>query len=426
MKKSLKKIIPIFLLAGFVAGCSSYNAKPGKLEDLVGTYELTTYKMKHNQDDKETYDRKAEIGAVAYFCVDADGYGYYGYKDNDTPARVDSVFSTFTYDEDKPTLVKAITLGDGVTSKYYSEKKVGCLDEPPMGFRDGLLKKTLSYTLHQGQMCDGKKTPIDYQYVEYTKISSDTSLKKINELMGTNVSFDKPYEMKAMKGYVVYRCQVKEGQAVDNRGIYEYAVLDLDSYSNGKLNLYYSLKANPGKQVQQLTVSVLEKGRSLKLEGLDKTYYTEGSPSGLPSGGFSTHMEDYADSEPINWESFSSYYGADWTLDSIIEKERTPEGAYVMHRLGTAEKQFASMSLNESGEYFVEDLQLAANEDFAICVGGSSWVRFENYQNDPDTASGKVVEGKVNEDNTHDFKALEAGNYTIRVSSSFDKVYIVH
>lgn len=431
MKRTFKKIIPVMLLTGMLAGCSSYNSKPGKLEDLVGTYELSVYKMKHNPDDEDTYDRKAEIGAVAYFTVDSDGYGFYGYKDNETAARVDQVFSTFTYDEEKTNLVKAISLGDGVTSKYYSEKKVGCLDEPPMGFRDGLLKKTLSYTLHSGTMWDGKKTPIEYQYVEYKKISKETSLNKINELMGTNVKFDRPYEMKAMKGYAVYRCQASAGHEseVSDRGIYEYAVLDLNTYVNGKLNFYYSLKSNPGQQVKQLSVSVNEKGRSVKLEGLDKVYYSESSGSSLPLGGFATKWEEYTDSDLINHEWFTLYYGSQSTLDEIIEQERTPVGPYVMHRVGNSQKEYAILTYNELGELLLDGLQLSANEEFAVCLGGNSWLYFEEYLEEH-TANDKVVEGSVvpgteDLDTKHMLKATETGTYDFKIDT-YQKIHIVH
>ena len=80
MNKTLKKIIPLLIVSGSMAGCSSYSSKPGKLENLVGTYELSVYKMKHDDSnpEEEAYDHKAEIGAVAYFSIDKEGYGNYG------------------------------------------------------------------------------------------------------------------------------------------------------------------------------------------------------------------------------------------------------------------------------------------------------------------------------------------------------------
>jgi len=432
--KTLKKIIPFMVITGFLTGCSSYNAKPGKLEHLVGTYELSVYKMRHNPDDTDTYDRKAEIGAVAYFSIDKDGYGFYAYKDNETAARVDQVFSTFTYDDEKPELIEAIKLSDGLTHKYYSEKMVGCLDEPPMGFRDQLLKKTLSYTLHQGKMWDKDGTPIPYQYAEYKRISEDSSLAKINSLMGTSASFNRPYEMKALKGYSVYRAQVREGHQgeIGDRGIYEYAVLDLNNISNGKANLYYSLLASPGRQVKALDISVNEKGKSVKVEGLGKVFYSEGTGYTLPIGGFATKWEEYAESDPLTNEWFSTYYGQDLSLEEVIEQERTPLAPYVMHRVADQQKNFESLSYNPEGEAYVDGLALANGEQFAICDQGYSWKYFEDYVEE-DTAHGKVVMGTsagtvwdgTQEVERHFLQVTEAGEYNIKLDT-YGKIHVVH
>ena len=79
----LKKIIPLLVLSSLLAGCSTYSSKPGKKTHLIGTYQLVEYKMKHEdavqtegENEDNTYDKQAEIGAIAYFSVDADGYGY--------------------------------------------------------------------------------------------------------------------------------------------------------------------------------------------------------------------------------------------------------------------------------------------------------------------------------------------------------------
>ena len=327
----LNKLIPLLVLTGCMTSCTSYSSKPGKIENLLGTYELVTYKMRHEVENQEAeneadneadneYDKKAEIGAVAYFSIDKDGYGYYGYKDNSTAARVDSVFTTFTYDDDKPSLIKAITMKDGVTHKYDYAKAPGCLDEPTMGFRSELFKKTLNYTVHSGHMLFDKKTKIPYRFVEYKRISKDASLAKVNSLLGTNVSFSIPYEMKAMTGYAVYRCLPKDGEA-GNKGIYEYAILDLDSYSNGQLDLIYSLKEAPGQQTKKLDVSVAEKGKTMKLELEGKSFYSVANGDKLSMGNFDSRYDEYDDTDPYYSESFSLYWSTDATIESIIQEE---------------------------------------------------------------------------------------------------------
>ena len=324
------KLLTLLVLSSVLTGCSTYSSRPGKKEHLIGTYELKVYKMKHEdveqtEDDNKdnTYDKKAEIGAVAYFSVDADGYGYYGYKDNSTAARVDQVFFTFKYSEKKPNLVEAIDMSNGVFTKYDDQKCPGCLDEPKMGFRDRLLKKDLNYTINSGHRVGHKEIHTPYRHVEYKRVSKEASLAKVNEYMRTNVSFDRPYEMKAMKGYAVYRCFLRDG-AMGNRGVYKYAVLDLDSYSNGGFTITYCLKEESNRQTTKVTASVQEIGKSVKLEGFGKTFYSTNTSTDatlLPVGNFATQSSDYTDEDLYYNEYFEPYYGEATTLDGVIESE---------------------------------------------------------------------------------------------------------
>ena len=321
-----KKLIPLLVVSASLMSCTSYKSKPGKKSHLIGTYELVTYQMQRDevpegQEEDSKYDKKAEIGAVAYFSIDADGYGYYGYKDNDTPARVDSIFFSFIYSEKKPDLVEAVNMTDGVTHVYEDHKRPGCLDEPNFGFRDEMFKKTLNYTIHAGHMAFQKDRKIPYRFVEYKKISSDTGLSIVNQRMGTGVSFTKPFEMKAMTGFAVYRCSprnIEDGY----RGIYEYAILNLDSYSSGQIDMVFSLKENPGRQTKKVSLSVSEKGKTMQIDGLGRTFYSYSTdPTKLSVGDFNTKFEEYDETDPYYGESFTKYYGSEYTLDQIIEQE---------------------------------------------------------------------------------------------------------
>ena len=319
----IRKLIPLLVLTGCMSSCTSYSSKPGRLEGLVGTYKLVTYKMKHEEitEGDNTYDKQAEIGAVAYFSIAKDGYAYYGYKDNSTAPRIDQMFASFFYSEKKPKLVEAVDMTDGVTSKTDNHKAPGCLDEPKMGFKSELFSKTLNYTVHAGHLPLQKDVKIPYRYVEYKKVSREASLAKVNQYLGTSVSFAKPYEMKAMTGYAVYRCNPKDG-GVSYRGIYEYAVLDFSSYLNGELNLIYSLKDSPGQQTKKLSISVEEAGKTVKLVGLGKALYSNPGQLGMLSvGDFYSRSEDYPEGDPYYGESFSTYYGNEATLEYIIQQE---------------------------------------------------------------------------------------------------------
>ena len=318
MKKTLLKIIPLLLVGStLAAGCGSmYTSKADTKENMVGCYELDIYQSKKESAEEEPYDRKAEEGIVAYFTFDMDGYGYYGYKDNNTPARVDQIFATFTADDDEPEKFKAVSLKGTNQTIYYWEKKVGCLDEPPMGFNRGKDKTTLSYTLPWHEYTIYKPHKIQkYQYVCYKKVSDKTGYEEINRLLGTSYKPDRPYEMKYMMGgYYPYRCQAKEGSGIGSKGIYEYAVLDMNHYVNDKLTIYYSLAAEPGQKTAEVSVSIKEKGQSVHFEWNDKEFTSSASA-------FVTEFKEDAD---IQNESFTMWYSAELTLEEVIAQETAP------------------------------------------------------------------------------------------------------
>lgn len=314
MKKIVKYSLPLLLLASITAsGCSSYTSKADTKENIVGLYELEIYQSKKESPEEDPYDRKAEEGIFAYFTVDMDGYGYYGYKDNKTSAWIKPVFSKFVVDDDKPELFKAIELNGSSETVYMWDKKVGCLDEPTMGFRAEKKKSTLSYTISWHEYTIYKPHKIQkYQYVCYKKLSDETGYASINKLLGTSYTPDKPYEMRNMtKGYYPYRCQSKEGSGIGSKGIYEYALLDLNSFKDNKMNVIYSEAANPGQKTKEVTISVKEKGVSVAFTFNDKEFVSNGSS-------FSTAFSEESD---IQQESFTRWYSDELTLEEVIAQE---------------------------------------------------------------------------------------------------------
>ena len=332
MNKTLKKIIPLMLLSATatMSGCSMYSSKADTLENIVGFYELEIWKGKHEATDEEPYDRKAEEGTVAYFTIDKNGYAYYGFKDNNTEAWVKPAFAHYTADDEKEGLYKAVTIEGKVPTVYAWEKRVGCMDESPMGFKrqeiktgNGIFKKkemvsTLAYTIpwHEYTWYTPHKIQ-KYQYVQYKRISGDTGYAVINEKLGTNYSQKLPYEMEGMSGRLVYRVQYKDGQSGSVKGVYEYAVIDLDSYSNGKVKLYYALAADHVEHEEEITLTVREPGQSMQGTIFGKTYRTNGV--GLET----EYSTPYTEEEPINWSSFShAEYSLETSLADIIAAEK--------------------------------------------------------------------------------------------------------
>ena len=329
MKTTIKKIIPLLVITGTLMGCSMHSYKPGPVEDLVGLYELEMVKKKHNVDDKDTYDYMGEIKAKAYFTINKDGYGYYGYKDKNTAARVTQVFSHFELDADNekhPEYVKGVLMNDGVTHKMGYEKETGCLDEPQLGFHDTALKKYLEYTIPYYTWSIGKYTYKQYyQYVQYKKIGNDTSLKKINQLMGTNVQFVRPFEMKAMTSFMIYGCSEnsEKGAPYSKYGHYDYLFLDVDSYKNGYINMYSREKESSEDNITKVKVDVLDKGYSVAVKALGKDFIN------YPSGKLTAYLNvshdyqyDLVNDDYIN-EYFGIYSGAATTPAELITELTT-------------------------------------------------------------------------------------------------------
>ena len=312
---TLRRIIPLLLLGTMLStGCGSmYTSKADTKENIVGLYELDVYSAKKESSDEEPYDRKKEEGIAAYFTIDLDGYGYYGYRDNNTPAKVEQVYSKFVEDDEQPGLYKAIEMKGTNQTVFMWDKKVGCMDEPTMGFRADKKGSTLSYTIPWFEYTIYNPHKIQkYQYVCYKKISNETSYEAINRLLGTSYTPTRPYEMKYMQpGYYPYRCSSKEGTGIGPKGIYEYALLDMNNYNNGKLNIIYSEVANPGQKTTEVTVSVKEKGLNVSFMFNDKEFVSAGSSFGTA----------YNEESDITSESFTMWYSSELSLDEVIVLE---------------------------------------------------------------------------------------------------------
>ena len=331
--KTLKKLIPLSIVLGCLSSCTYYNVKPGPKANVIGTYELVKYEM--NKVDEEgneiqdengsyvRYDRKAEIGAVAYFSIADDGYAYYAYKDKNTAPKASTMFATFTLngeqDEDHPEYVRSVSIKDGVTHLYEDQKYVGCMDEPSMGFRDELFKKTLHYNL-SGHMLFQPERKIPYQYVLYQKVSNVASLAEVNRLMGTNFEFNRPYEMKAMTKYAVYHCSRNLDSEESKFGIYDYAFLNIDEYDNGTVKLYYKLKGENPDVCVSVPVTITEKGYAFNITAFGKEFKSSPNASSLPLY-LNVDYNDYdTEVDPYVFESFAPYNGEANTVVEMIQE----------------------------------------------------------------------------------------------------------
>lgn len=265
------------MLFSMVSGCTRYSADEVEKSEMTGTYKLTTITKNHNQKE-DPYDYKSEIGAEAYFTLALDGSVYYAYKDKNTPLKVTQAFAIYHKDIVKTELYDSISITDGITNVKISNSEVGCMDEPQMGFKvrtvkDGLFSKkkigTFSYTIPYENTDSGIiHIHQEYQYVCYERISREASLSKLNQLLNTNYQFDRPFDMAQCRGYYTYSAQKQVNGSqmqVFGNDQYEYMIIDMESYSNGKAILYYSEVANPGQKTGTVDLSFIQVDNGLNI-----------------------------------------------------------------------------------------------------------------------------------------------------------------
>ena len=456
--KTLRKIIPFIFLAASAfttTGCSMYHSKADKKENFVGFYVLERYQSKHAKTDEETYDRMADEGIVACFTLDINGYGYYGYKSKTTEAWVKPVYSTYVQDDEDPSLYKAIHLTDNLKKVYAWDWKVGDLYEPTMGFvsQERVVKDrpwplpdkketvtTLSYTIpwHTYTIYNPDKEQI-YQDVSYRKMSDSTDYKQINQLLGTSFVPNKPMEMGGTHGFYTYSYSLKSDVSQDTfEAPYEYVILDTESYSNGKMNLYYSENSNPGKKVAQVSVAITTPGSGYKVTWGEKEFFGSISNSSEYTcvTWLNTDSTAYGEEDPYQGETFAPYFGEGATLEDVIDYCREPKNTpYVVHNIVPGEKKFEVLEQGpQAGEFHIEGLELKANEEFAINIYSGDWRYFEDYVEE-ETAGGAIVVGSKagtrwsledeGDIDVHYLKATEAGTYDISIDKTNSKVHIV-
>lgn len=97
-----------FLLAS-VAGCSFVKAQ--KMEDVIGTYHLTNYKITDAETDKVT-DCIVEKGYEVYLVVTGTEKGFYVFKDNQTEQPwYKEVWLSYEYDTEDSSKVSQVGYG---------------------------------------------------------------------------------------------------------------------------------------------------------------------------------------------------------------------------------------------------------------------------------------------------------------------------
>ena len=126
--------------------------------------------------------------------------------------------------------------------------------------------------------------------------------------------------MKRCEGFYVYDCSYKNYSEYQKYGDYDYAILDFESYSDGKINLTYALKADHLRQNIQVQTSILEKGKSFTATIFGKTFTCFGEYNNLGRDLRSNYEQYDSEDEKLMSESFAPYNGEAKTLDDVISE----------------------------------------------------------------------------------------------------------
>lgn len=209
-------ILLVSLSASLVA------CNPAKIEKVVGTYQLVLdTRTKYEQ---ETVDNIEAYGREAYLVVTGDDYGYYVYKDDDTPAFARKVKLEYSENDKNEITSVSFILGEGERSNSF--------------FVDSN-KETMLISRWRAAT---KLT--DAYDIEYKKISKATDLSVVQKLYNDMPVFD--YDLYQFNG--MFYTEIDNGlQKNFSEYIYKYYLVDS---ATCKATLYYALKQDKTPVVQ--------------------------------------------------------------------------------------------------------------------------------------------------------------------------------
>ena len=300
MKKQLIAVLLItMLLSMLLTAC--YASKPGKMKDLVGTYELTSFTRSYSEEKDEEGNvvprnliEQRQITAC-YLVVGAEGEGYYVYE-ADGAEWVRKVKIEYTYSDKEPDKVKEIYYTDGSTTTGTNYPGKGT---ERLGLYFTRKEKTMSYT---SPAIFGQKYS---QSVKYTKVDKADDLSYVSGKLGkTLVAAD--YEVALLSGWQTYQGEYDEASPY----IYCYIHLDM---ARKTADVYYALKsdAQPVELKNQAVTYTLDGQPSIRIT-VGQNHYQCDIVSALPTSLY------YYDAEQQYWIYFGNV-GAQYDVAEAVQ-----------------------------------------------------------------------------------------------------------
>ncbi len=265
-----------------------YHSKAGTMEDMVGTYKLTTYTQK---DDGTEVNRISQWHVKAYLVVGADGHGYYAYQDDNTPFWYDTVLINYNHDDTETELYKSIQFSRGVTNEqhYIDHQKPGNGYEAVMGFNKN--NKTFNYFIPDYKPTMRGVVPSYYTDVVYTKISNKTDLTTVESETDRTLPALPKFETKTLDGFLIFTAGMPNSEVAESAGEpekannplydkYKYYIVDFDAVTE-TADIYYQLTTDDAKPQHQSNVPIpvnvyidSDGSRKVTLKFFDQDYST--------------------------------------------------------------------------------------------------------------------------------------------------------
>jgi len=272
MKKRILVSLLLILSVFVLTSCTSYSSRKGKMEDLVGTYKLTTY-IKQEYDATEDVDMIEQRSITAYLVVGSEGQGYYVYNGN-----LSTISIEYTYEDDE---IKAIQYNNGSNRVYTKVSEPGYGNETKMGFN--VNNSTLSYSISKGKAFNVK---YPRRVVVYTKESNDTTLAYVRTKVSETLADQPDFMLKNLKGlfrlYEVYHMGEPHDE-IEGMGLYEYFLADFNNVTE-KATLYYRLKGETEDKTEEdvdikFNRNNTSTSASIELKGVTYTFGLDSSTS---------------------------------------------------------------------------------------------------------------------------------------------------
>jgi hypothetical protein len=202
-----------------------------RMRDMVGTYKLTYY---NNRTTNLVERDEMEV----YLVVPESGYGYYVYKDKNTPVYIRQMSVSFTPHQEKANRYTHIVYTIDGSSSSVELGRSG----------DGLNRRVLG-----GQINDTY-----WQDTSYLRVSKAQDLSYVSEQLGT-LPPHVPYGSARYDGYYRFShvdAGYNNDQALtdNNYNPFVYAIFDFDFASN-KATAYYMLKDNMERVSESYSLS---------------------------------------------------------------------------------------------------------------------------------------------------------------------------